>query len=235
MPASPQPLRFGRDQPTRDHVLCTSFTLMPRVRSSPRRPRRGARDHATSTRRGASDAEGVGRVPRPPDGAYGRSSPWTARPACPPDATMAPRMPAEFEPHERTVICWPARREIYPGCCSQKRKRRCEWRARSRGSSRAMIAQPWDGERAEEMCVAASTSSNFRSTTRVPRHGPIYVSDGDRSRRSRLDVTGWGDKSSRTTPTRQSPRAGGACRTRATRVPMVLEGGSIASTVKERC
>src|SRR5687768_16597678 len=92
------------------------------------------------------------------------------------------RMPAEFEPHERTVMCWPARADLYGPLMD-----RAEAAHALVASTIAafepvtMIAAPGAGERAAGRCSSGVEivelpidDSWFRDT------GPTYVL-GDRS------------------------------------------------------
>jgi len=107
------------------------------------------------------------------------------------------RMPAEFERHEGTVICWPSRVEIYPGALlDEARDAHAQLaQAIARFEPVTMIATLGDGAEASERCGAGTTvvelpidDSWFRDT------GPIYVFDGPE--RVALDFTfnGWGEK-----------------------------------------
>ena len=141
-------------------------------------------------------------------------------------------MPAEFEPHQRTVICWPARREIYPGLLFAEAEEAHAELARTiaRYEPVTMIADVGEGERAEEMCGGGVDvveipidDSWFRDT------GPIYVRRDGGLVALDFMFNGWGGKfdpwdSDAALAARWAEMAGHACRS----VPMVLEGGSIA-------
>jgi agmatine deiminase len=165
------------------------------------------------------------------------------------------RMPGEFAPHERTVMCWPCRDEIYPG------RRMAEARAAHVEVARTiqrfepvtMIARPGaDAADAAAACGAGVEivelpidDSWFRDT------GPIFVTDPTVPDRNVSDPTvteptgtsamigggrialdwafnGWGEKFA---PFDRDAAVGTAWaelaghRTRS--LPMVLEGGSI--------
>ena len=108
------------------------------------------------------------------------------------------RMPGEFEPHERTVICWPTRDDLYPGArMAEARAAHAELaQTIARYEPTTMIAAPADAEHAAELCGASVEvvelpidDSWFRDT------GPIYVRD-DTGQRRAVDFTfnGWGGK-----------------------------------------
>src|SRR5215207_4880174 len=107
------------------------------------------------------------------------------------------RMPGEFEPHQRTVICWPARREIYPGLLFAEAEEAHAELARAivHHEPVTMIANVGDGERAAEMCGGGVDvieipidDSWFRDT------GPIYVRRDDRIVALDFVFNGWGGK-----------------------------------------
>ena len=141
------------------------------------------------------------------------------------------RMPGEFEPHERTAICWPARREIYPGLLFAEAEEAHAELARTiaRFEPVTMIADLGDGERAAEMCGGGVDvveipidDSWFRDT------GPIYVRDGERRVALDFRFNGWGERfepwdSDADLAARWTDLAEHESRA----VPMVLEGGSI--------
>ncbi len=141
------------------------------------------------------------------------------------------RMPAEFEPHEGTVIAWPCRSEIYPGTQMDEAR---DAHAQLAGAIAPfepvwMIAHPDDAADAQARCGNTATvvelpidDSWFRDS------GPIYVVDGDN--RVALDFTfnGWGEKFE---PWDQDQAVARAWAEHAGHpvqsVPMVFEGGSI--------
>ncbi|CAN5412526.1 agmatine deiminase family protein [soil metagenome] len=141
------------------------------------------------------------------------------------------RMPAEFAPHERTVVCWPARDDLYgrlmpdaldaharvarviatyepvtmiarPGAHADEARKRC-------GDSVDVVELPLD-------------DSWFRDT------GPIYVVDRHRRVATDWVFNGWGGTfepfdTDAALARRWADYAGHEVRS----VPMVLEGGSI--------
>ncbi len=107
------------------------------------------------------------------------------------------RMPGEFAPHERTVLCFPCRDEIYAGSLLAEAQQAHAELARTvaRFEPVTMIAKPGAGEHAAELCGGGVDvvelpidDSWFRDT------GPIYVLDSQR--RVALDWTfnSWGEK-----------------------------------------
>ena len=148
-------------------------------------------------------------------------------------ADMAgPQMPGEFAVHERTVMAWPSRPEIYVGdylaeaCAAHAEVARTI----ARFEPVTMIANPGaDADAAAEACGGAVDvvalpidDSWFRDS------GPIYVHD--RQERVALSwvFNGWGQKF---TPFDQDAAVASAWTAhaghQARSVPMVFEGGSI--------
>lgn len=154
---------------------------------------------------------------------------------------MSLRMPAEFGPHERTVLCWPAREEIYGEMMPMAEDAHAQVaRAIADFEPVSMIVAPGPAAaRAAELCGGRVEiveipidDSWFRDS------GPIYVTDpngragagADPVERVALDWTfnGWGGKyepwdRDDLVARRWADHAGHRSR----RVPMVLEGGSI--------
>jgi agmatine deiminase len=141
-------------------------------------------------------------------------------------------MPAEYAPHEGTVICWPCRDEIYPGPLMAEAREAHALLARAIAPYERvwMIAPPGQGQVAEAACGGAAevvelpiNDSWFRDT------GPIYAFDGDE--RVALDFTfnGWGAKYAPHDADAAVAEAWAAhAGHRRQRVPLVFEGGSIA-------
>jgi agmatine deiminase len=141
-------------------------------------------------------------------------------------------MPGEFEPHQRTVICWPARREIYPGLLFAEAEEAHAALARTVAEFEpvTVVADVGDGERAEQMCGGAVDvveipidDSWFRDT------GPIYVRRDDELVALDFLFNAWGEKfepwdSDADVAARWAEHAGHRRRP----VPIVLEGGSIS-------
>ena len=144
------------------------------------------------------------------------------------------RMPGEFAPHERTVICWPTRHELYPGArLDEARDAHAELaRAIAAYEPVTMIAPPGAGEDAAQRCGAGIDvveipidDSWFRDT------GPIYVTDGYGSRTA-IDFAfnAWGEKfppweADAAVARRWAEHAGHEVRS----VDLVFEGGSIST------
>jgi agmatine deiminase len=142
------------------------------------------------------------------------------------------RMPAESAVHERTVMCWPCRPQIYPGRLMAEAKAAHAEVARTIAAFEpvTMIAPPGDAADAAERCGGtvevvemAIDDSWFRDT------GPIVVTDGA-GERIALDwiFNGWGDKwapyaDDASIAGRWASSAGLAVHS----LPMVLEGGSL--------
>jgi agmatine deiminase len=141
-------------------------------------------------------------------------------------------MPGEFEPHQRTVLAWPTRDEVYPGhLLADARAAHAELaRAIARYEPVTMIASPRHAEAATEQCggsvdvVAIDIDDSwFRDS------GPIYVIDGGEPTALSFRFNGWGDKfvpydADAAVARRWADRAGHRCRD----VPLVFEGGSIS-------
>lgn len=145
-------------------------------------------------------------------------------------------MPGEFSPHERTVLCWPARRDMYGPMFAAAEDAHAEVaRTIARFEPVSVIVDSRaDTSRARSMLSGSHThpidvveipidDSWFRDT------GPIYVVD-DTGRRIALDWTfnAWGEKfhpydADAALAGRWAAHAGHDTR----RVDMVFEGGSI--------
>ena len=143
------------------------------------------------------------------------------------------RMPAETAAHERTVMCWPARPELYGDLMPDAERAHAEVATTiARFEPVTVIAAPGSGARAAEHCGGAVEvvelpldDSWFRDT------GPIYVLSADGNRRVALDwvFNAWGEKfapwdDDAAVARRWADVAGHESRS----VSMVLEGGSIA-------
>ena len=141
-------------------------------------------------------------------------------------------MPAEFAPHERTVICWPARQSLYGELMSMAEDAHAQVaRAIAEFEPVSMIVQPGPAvDRAAEMCGGRVEivelpidDSWFRDS------GPIYIDDGDNDRiATDWTFNGWGTKYA---PWDQDDLIAGRWAEfaghRSKRIPMVLEGGSL--------
>ncbi|WP_116996063.1 agmatine deiminase family protein [Desertimonas flava] len=143
------------------------------------------------------------------------------------------RMPAEFEPHECTVMCWPARSDLYGDLMARAEAAHALVASTIAGFEPVtMIAAPGAGERAAARCGAGVDvielpidDSWFRDS------GPIYVvGDGDPPQRVALDWTfnAWGGKflpfaDDAAIARRYAELAGHKVRS----IPVVMEGGSL--------
>jgi agmatine deiminase len=148
------------------------------------------------------------------------------------NGATAARMPAEFALHERTVICWPSRADLYGELLDEAKAAHAEVaRTIAQYEPVTMIARPGaDTHDAHERCGGAVEvvslpldDSWFRDT------GPIYVVD-DAGRRVATDwvFNGWGGKftpfdDDAALARRWADHAGHEVRS----VPMILEGGAI--------
>jgi agmatine deiminase len=141
------------------------------------------------------------------------------------------RMPAESAPHERTVMCWPARHSLYGDLMPAAEDAHARVAATiSRFEPVTMIADLGAGERAATACgdgvdvvELPIDDSWFRDT------GPIYVTEG--TDRVALDwaFNAWGRKfapyeDDAAIARRYAESVGDDVRT----IPVVLEGGAIA-------
>lgn len=140
-------------------------------------------------------------------------------------------MPGEFEPHQRTVLAWPTREEIYPGSLmAEARAAHAELaRAIARYEPVTMIASSRHVDAAVEQCggsvevVAIDIDDSwFRDS------GPIYVLDHGVPTALTFRFNGWGGKFAHDRDAlvarRWAEQAGHPSR----RVPIVFEGGSIS-------
>ncbi|MEY3456718.1 MAG: hypothetical protein RIR38_980, partial [Actinomycetota bacterium] len=139
-------------------------------------------------------------------------------------------MPPEFATHERTLVCWPTRVNLYGEHLPEaKRAHAALARTISGYESVTMIARPHDVEEARAACgneidvVGIAIDDSWVRDT-----GPIYVHDGDE--RVALDwiFNGWGNKF---VPYDNDAKLASAWAAsaghRIKHIEMVLEGGSI--------
>lgn len=140
-------------------------------------------------------------------------------------------MPAEFEPHRATLICWPVREEIYGSrLADAERAHTLLARTIVDFEPVVMIAPPGQGERAQEACGPGVNVVEIPIDDAWCRDsGPIYVRD-DEGELVALDFTfnGWGEKflpfdHDDDLAHRIAAHLGDTSR----RIDMVLEGGSI--------
>jgi agmatine deiminase len=106
-------------------------------------------------------------------------------------------MPAEYEPHEGTVVAWPCRTEIYPGPLMDEARDAHAHVAHAiaRFEPVWVVARPQDAEGAADRCgpgvevVALPLDDSwFRDT------GPTYVTGGGRRVARHFRFNGWGRK-----------------------------------------
>jgi agmatine deiminase len=144
---------------------------------------------------------------------------------------MTLRMPAEFGPHERSVLCWPARQSLYGDLMPIAEDAHARVaRTIAEYEPVSMIVQPGPSAvRAAELCGGRVEivelpidDSWFRDS------GPIYVTDEHDRVATSWIFNGWGTKyapwdQDALVAERWAEHAGHEV----TRVPMVLEGGSL--------
>lgn len=140
------------------------------------------------------------------------------------------QMPAEFAPHERTVMSWPTRREIYGAKLGDaKRAHATVAKTISGFEPVTMIANTTDVVQAQALCgdtvevvALAIDDSWFRDS------GPSYVTDGTRREGTCWIFNSWGNKF---TPYDNEAKIAAAWLNLrgepARSIDMVLEGGSI--------
>ncbi len=146
-------------------------------------------------------------------------------------AALVTRLPAEWEPHERTAMCWPARVDMWGDVYADAEAAHAEVaNAIARFEPVTMLASPRAAERAAARCgpgvevvEQAIDDSWFRDS------GPIYVAD-DAGDRVATDwrFNSWGGKflpydDDAAAARRFAERRGDPVRS----IDMVFEGGSI--------
>src|SRR4051812_4991394 len=141
-------------------------------------------------------------------------------------------MPAEWEPHERTLMAWPARAELWGDLFEQAKRDYAEIaRAIAGFEPVLMVAPEGGGAEAGHRCGAGVEVMELPIDDSWMRdNGPIFVT-GDDGERAGVDFrfNGWGEKFAPYDHDDALPRALlerlGIERWEA---PLVLEGGSIA-------
>ena len=139
-------------------------------------------------------------------------------------------MPPEFATHERTLVCWPTRVDLYGEYLSEaKRAHAALARTISGYESVTMIARPQDVDDARAACggdvdvVGIAIDDSWVRDT-----GPIYVRDGNECVALDWIFNGWGNKF---VPYDSDAKLAGTWAAhaghRSKRIDMVLEGGSI--------
>jgi agmatine deiminase len=141
------------------------------------------------------------------------------------------RLPAEWEPHERTAMCWPARTDMWGALYADAEVAHAEVaNAIARFEPVTMLAAPRTAERAAAMCSSnvevieqAIDDSWFRDS------GPIYVLDDDGDRvATDWQFNSWGEKFLPYADDAVAARRFADRRREPVRsIDMVFEGGSI--------
>jgi agmatine deiminase len=115
-----------------------------------------------------------------------------------PESPQQPRLPGEFEPHERTIMCWPTRDEIWG---THLRQAQLDYATVAMAIARfepvAMVAAPADAEIAADLC---STAGNIE-IVEIPiddswarDSGPIHIIDSRGRAVVDFTFTAWGNK-----------------------------------------
>jgi agmatine deiminase len=142
-------------------------------------------------------------------------------------------MPAEGEQHERTIMCWPARRELW----AERYDEAC--------ADYAAVADAIAAHEPVLMAVQPALEADARAALPVRGvevvpiplddswardTGPVFVVDGPRRRRTgvRFGFNGWGEKFSHAEDARFAERVLEHLREPAAVAPIVLEGGSVS-------
>ena len=144
---------------------------------------------------------------------------------------MSWRMPAEWAPHERTLMCWPARAEMWEGRFEDAKRAHAEIAAAiSDFEPVTMVTDPPQAAEARAALPAAVEIAEIPIDDSWARDsGPIVVLDGDRRAGVCFRFNGWGEKF---TPYAQDDAMAGRVLDHlgleAIESDLVLEGGSIA-------
>lgn len=145
------------------------------------------------------------------------------------------RLPAEFEPHERTLMCWPARPSIWGAHLGRAREDYATIaRAVAAFEPVTMVARPADAAVAAEHCGPAVEIVELPIDDSWARDsGPLHVFEG--GTRSIVEVTfnAWGEKfrpfaDDAALARRWAERTATPLRSRPLE-PLVLEGGAITT------
>ncbi len=143
------------------------------------------------------------------------------------------RLPAEFEPHDRTVICWPQRGTgLYEDLLDDARSAHAlVAQAIARFEPVTMLAHPNSASDAARRCgdsvevVPIELDDSWYRDT-----GPIYIDCDQQLLATDWIFNGWGDKYvPYDLDASLARRAASSAGHRVESVPMVLEGGSITS------
>jgi agmatine deiminase len=146
----------------------------------------------------------------------------------------APRMPGEFEPHERTIMCWPTRDEIWGDHHRQAELDYTEIAsAIARFEPVTMVASPEDAEVANDLCGSIANIEVVEiaiDDSWARDSGPIYVIDRAGRAIADFTFTAWGHKFE---PFNDDARLveRWAARRKERRIvdDMVLEGGALST------
>jgi agmatine deiminase len=107
------------------------------------------------------------------------------------------QMPAEFEPHQRTLMCWPSRDDIWDGQITEAERAYAELaNTIAVYEPVTMVVDPKHIERAESLCASGINLATIPIDDSWCRDsGPIYVRETDGSLIG-LDFVfnGWGEK-----------------------------------------
>ncbi|MEI6198337.1 MAG: agmatine deiminase family protein [Actinomycetota bacterium] len=146
-------------------------------------------------------------------------------------SSMPHQMPAEFEPHQRTLMCWPSRDDIWDGQIAEAERAYAELaNTIAVYEPVTMVVDPKHIERAESLCASAINLLSIPIDDSWCRDsGPIYVREKT-GELIGLDFVfnGWGEKF---IPHDQDAQLASRVTTRLNHkkrsIPAVLEGGSI--------
>lgn len=144
------------------------------------------------------------------------------------------RMPAEWSPHERTLMAWPCRTSLW-GNRLEDAKAEYAGVANAIAAFEPVTMTVTDEVAAAEVRAACDTRVEplvlETNDSWMRDHGPIFVTDGDRSERAGVHFrfNAWGGKFA---PFDSDERSGGVLAAlyadEVVDAPIVLEGGSIA-------
>jgi agmatine deiminase len=140
------------------------------------------------------------------------------------------RMPAEWAPHERTLMAWPRRRELWSGALDQARQDHAAVAdAISAFEPVTMIADPEDAADARARCPAGVEIVELPLDDSWMRDsGPVYVTGADGRVAVHFGFNAWGGKFA---PWDRDAQVGALIAEQlgdeVVEAPFVLEGGSI--------
>jgi agmatine deiminase len=140
-------------------------------------------------------------------------------------------MPAEWAPHERCLMAWPMRRELWGSQLEPAKRSYAEFaRAIARFEPVLMVADPGDGGEAAAMCGGAADVIELPIDDSWLRDsGPVFVTHPD-GRVAAVDFqfNGWGGKWACEKDNAITALLCEQLRIERYEAPFVLEGGSIA-------